>query len=99
MPKAKVYQMSPRSPCNNNGKNPAIVVSVVMKMGRSRNKTIHRSNRLSHSGLLYDLLIRVIVVLLYCVDCVTKGDSLGIRKYINVPLIAPQPVSETVLIF
>ena len=48
---------------------------------------------------IHDLLIRVIVVLLYCVNCVTKGGSLGIHKYVNVPLITPQPVSETVLIF
>ena len=38
---------------------------------------------------IYDLLVGVIVVLLYCVNCVTKDDTFGIRKYVNIPLIAP----------
>lgn len=36
VPKAKVYQKSVFSPCSNMGRNPAIVVRVVMKMGRRR---------------------------------------------------------------
>ena len=38
---------------------------------------------------IYDLLVGVIVVLLYCVNCVPKDDTFGIRKYVNIPLIAP----------